>query len=219
MRAVTPRTLVGLIAVLALVVGTAAPAPAVVVVGSAGSGELRLAALAGGPTIVLDFGAPPPLGAPCPPPAGPATVGIDFDGLGGTTVVTVLAKFQVELFPGNWYWFNLSLGTGPKTGTIAGGVLTQALSLRITFHRITTTPADCNVKTPSVCTLMTDLALTGTWPWGPVPAPGDTVALSGGPAPIKRAGACSAPMATWFPATPPMAQAHIPAAAPLALVF
>lgn len=201
----TARAAIALATVATVLVALALPAAAAT--GSITAGTINLGTVNPVETYSTSIGTAPPEGAPCPTTGADQTIDIDFDGSGGTMVTGVsLEKVQLEVpaGSGSWYYGNVSLGSGPKNGTISGGTITQNLSLRLTFSRITNpVGTSCDVKTAALCTLQTNMTLTGSWSGGLTP-PG-TMVVSGGPFPVARAGACNAPFATRFPATAPFA--------------
>lgn len=195
-------TALGVLAALAL--------PAAAATGSITAGTISLGTVNPSESYVITIGGPPPAGAPCADDGVDPTIDITFDGSGGTLVTFLnLGKHQLQVpgSSGNWYAMKVALGTGSKAGTISGGTITQNLSLRITFHPIVNPSVDCVNDTNAVCTLQTNLTLSGSWSGGNTP-PG-TAVVSGGPHNVTRAGACAAPFATRFPATGTLAQATV----------
>lgn len=208
MRKLTSRALLGITAAFALLLIMASPASAST--GNITAGSFSIQTVNPVETYSFTIGGAPPANAPCADDGVDPSIEVTFDGSGGTLVTGVnFGKGQVEVpaASGNWYYMNLSLGTGTKTGTISGSSITQAISLRATLHPITNPLTDCAVKTTAVCTLQTNMTLSGSWSGGNTP-PG-TAVVSGGPFNIGRAGACAAPFATRFPATGTLAQATV----------
>lgn len=145
-----------------------------------------------------------PAGAPCPADPTPPELTLDFDGSGGTTVTGVSLPRTQFVFWSTWFYVEYSLGgTGSRVGSISGSSFFQSLPLQAVIRPIN---AGCALGSV-ICTLRTTLSLSGTWSGGLTP-PG-TAILAGGPANIIRGGPCTAPFATRFPATAPLAQATL----------